>query len=220
MKERWEMGANAGIVKRSFGFALRRTLFTDVVQGAIAGGVLAFFTANLLINTEVKAMQRKVEGWSTTFQPGVHQNGILRRAAMAKYIPAANLPEEAVYWTAKVDGVGHALNGQHDYVLHFPPGGLPPNNAFWSVTMTDPQRRMVDNPIHRYTVGDRSALMPGADGSVDIFLQNGAPAGHESNWLPTPPGDFMLWLRVYLPSAAILNGQYNVPPVVEVRTKP
>ena len=54
-------------------------------------------------------------------------------------------------------------------------------------------------------------------GSVDIYLQKTAPAGHESNWLPAPAGNFMLWLRVYLPGQAILDGEYKVPPVVEVK---
>ena len=33
----------------------RRTTAADIVQGIIAGGVLAFFTANLVINAEVHA---------------------------------------------------------------------------------------------------------------------------------------------------------------------
>ncbi len=158
---------------------LRRTIVTDLVQGIIVGAVLAFITANLLINAEVNAMQTTVNGWSITLKCGAFGNDILLRAACARYIPAANLPEEAVYWTATVDSTGHTLNGQHDYILHFPPGGLPPNNAFWSLTMSNSQRRMVDNPINRYSVSDRSSLVPGADGSIDIYIQNTAPAGHE-----------------------------------------
>jgi hypothetical protein len=194
----------------------RRTTLADVVQGIIVGGVLAFITANLLVNAEVKAMQTTVNGWSITLKCGELSNGILLRAACAKDIPAANLPEEAVYWTATVDGAGHTLNGQHDYILHFPPGGLPPNNAFWSLTMSDSRRLMVANPINRYDVNDRSGLVPGADGSIDIYIQNTAPVGHESNWLPAPTGDFMLWLRAYQPGVTVLSGAYRVPPVVEV----
>lgn len=55
--------------------------------------------------------------------------------------------------------------------------------------------------------------MPNDDGSVDIYLQRDAPAGHESNWLPAPTDNFILWSRVYMPDAAILNGEYEVPPV-------
>jgi hypothetical protein len=187
------------------------------VQVIIVGGVLAFITANLLINAEVNAMKTEINGWTTTLKCGSFGIDILLRAACAKEIPAANLPAEAVYWMASVDEAGHTLNGQHDYLLHFLPGGLPPNNAFWSLTMVDSQRRMVDNPINRYNVGDRSGLVTNADGSIDIYIQNTAPAGHESNWLPAPSGNFMLWLRAYQPGPAVLSGEYRVPPVMEVR---
>ena len=55
------------------------------------------------------------------------------------------------------------------------------------------------------------------DGSVDIYIQNTAPTGYESNWLPAPGGKFILWLRVYVPGAAILDGKYKVPPIVEMK---
>lgn len=109
------------------------------------------------------------------------------------------------------------LSGEYNYILHFPPDGLPPVDAFWSLTMADAKERFVANPIHRYCVSNRSGLVPNADGSVDIYLQNTAPAGHESNWLPAPTGKFRIWLRAYMPSAAILDGTDTLPPVVEVK---
>jgi hypothetical protein len=199
-----------------FSFLRKRTTAIDIVQGIIAGGVLAFFTASLVMAAEDRAINTRLNGWNTTLQCGKARNGILLRAACAMDIAALNLPEEEVYWQTFVDGAGHKLNGQHGYVLHFPPGGLPPNNAAWSVTMGDSRRRMVDNPIHRYSVGGTSGLVPNADGSIDIYIQNTVPAVHESNWLPAPCGRFMLWLRIYQPGAAILNGTYRAPPVVEV----
>ena len=56
-------------------------------------------------------MLTTVNGWSTTLQCGLPSDGILLKAACAKHIPAANLPQEAVYWTMTVDGPGHRLNG-------------------------------------------------------------------------------------------------------------
>jgi hypothetical protein len=212
------MSNNTNTRARVLAILRRRTITTDIIQGIIVGAVLAFITANLLINAEVNAMKTTVNGWSTTQKCGAYCNNcILLRAACAKDLPAANLPEEAVYWTASVDSADHPLNGQHSYTLHFPPGGLPPNGAFWSLTMTDSQRLMVNNTINRYNIGDRSGLAPNADGSIDIYIQNTSPVGHESNWLPAPTGDFILWLRVYRPVAAILSGEYHVPPVVEVK---
>jgi hypothetical protein len=195
----------------------RRTTITDVVQGIIVGGMLAVATAYLLVNAEIKAMHTTSNGWTTTLQYGAYGNDILLRAASAKDALAANVAEETVYWTATEDGAGNTLNGQHSYRLHFLPGGLPPNEAFWSLTMLNSQRYMVNNPINRYSLGDRSSLVPGADGSIDIYIQNTAPAGHESNWLPAPTGNFVLVLRAYQPGAAVLSGEYHVPPVVEVQ---
>ena len=76
---------------------------------------------------------------------------------------------------------------------------------------------MAHNPIDRYSLGDRSGLVPNADGSIDITIQSTAPAGHASNWLPAPAGNFKLMLRAYLPGRAVLDGEYHVPPVSKVR---
>ena len=101
-------------------------------------------------------------------------------------------------WQTFVDGASHGLNGQREYTLHFPPGGLSSNDdAFWSMTMAIPRRFMVGNPIYRG--GGRSGLVPSAGGSIDIYIQNTPSAVHESNWPPAPPGNFVLWLRVSQP---------------------
>ncbi|MCX5772053.1 MAG: DUF1214 domain-containing protein [Candidatus Hydrogenedentes bacterium] len=191
----------------------RRTIVSDVVQGIIIGGVLAFITAQIIMNAYVTT----VNGWTTIFGCGELGNGMLFKAACANKLSAVNVPQEAMYWTTSVDGAGQKLSGQHDYIMHFPAGGLPPNNAFWSLTMGDAKNHFVPNPINRYSVSDRSGLVPNADGSVDIYIQNTAPAGNESNWLPAPTGNFILWLRVYLPGQAILDGEYQGPPIVEVK---
>jgi hypothetical protein len=189
---------------------------THVVQAIIVGGVLAFLTAQIIMNAVVKAMTTTVNGWSTTTKCGQPSNGILLRAACARTLPATNVAQEAAYWTTIVDSAGRRLSGQREYVLHFPAGQLPPNDAFWSLTMTDVVGYMVSNPIDRYSVDSRSGLVPNADGSIDIAVQSTAPAGHESNWLPAPAGNFKLMLRAYLPGRTILDGEYHVPPVKRV----
>ena len=190
---------------------------SHVPQAIIVGAVLAFLTAQVIMNAVVKAMTTTVNGWSTTMKAGQPGNGLLLRAAFARTLPAVNVVQEAAYWTTTRDGAGQRLNGQREYVLHFPTGQLPPNDAFWSLTMTDVAGFMVSNPIDRYSVGSRSGLLPNADGSIDIHIQRTAPAGHESNWLPTPAGNFKLMLRAYLPGPAVLDGKYHVPPVTRVR---
>ncbi len=188
---------------------------SHIVQAIIIGAVLAFLTAQVVMNAVMKSITTTVNGWSATMKAGQPGNGLLLRAACARILPAINVAQEAAYWTTTVDGTGRTLNGQRAYVLHFPAGQLPPNEAFWSLTMTDVAGFMVRNPINRSSVGSRVGLTPNADGSIDIYIQRTAPAGHESNWLPAPAGNFKLMLRAYLPGRAILDGEYHVPPVMQ-----
>jgi hypothetical protein len=192
-------------------FAHSRTVRNDVIQGILIGYGLAFVTAQVYAG--IKAV--RVNGWITLYGCGMPGNGMFLRAAHAQIFPGpVNIPQEAMYWKGAGDGSGHALSGEHDYIMHFPPGGLPPNDAFWSLTMGNSNNRFVANPINRYSIGSCSNPVSNTDGSVDIYIRNTAPAGHESNWLPSPRGKFILWLRVYQPGEAILNGTYQVPPVM------
>ena len=194
-------------------FPQNMLLRNAIIQGALIGFGLAFVSAQIYARIKAK----KVNGWITMYGLGRPSNGMFLRAAHAQLFPGpVNTPEEAMYWWTNADGAGDALTGAHEYVLHFPPGGLPPNKAFWSITMGDAGNHFVANPLNRYSVSGRTGLAPNPDGSVDIHIQNAAPAGKESNWLPAPSGNFILWLRVYIPGEAILKGEYIVPMVVKV----
>lgn len=202
------------VLVHSFFIAHSRTLRNDLVQGILLGIGMGFVALPII----AKFYVRKTNGWTTIVGCGEPGRSVLFRAACAQVFPGpVTVPKEAMYWITNKDGAGRTLNGQRAYVMHFPKGRLPPNDAFWSLTMSDGQDQFVANPLDRYNVGDRSGLVPNADGSVDVYIQTTAPEGHESNWLPAPSGTFILWLRVYEPGEAILNGTYEVPPVTEVR---
>jgi hypothetical protein len=203
------------VIIRSFIILHSRTLQNDIIQGILLGFGLAFVALPFIARIYVK----KVNGWTTIFGCSEPGKGFLLRAACAQTFPGPiNLPQEAMYWWTNSDGTGHTLKGKRNYIMHFPKGQLPPNNAFWSLTMGDGQNHFVPNIINRYSIGDRSKLVPNTDGSVDIYIQNAAPKGHKSNWLPSPTGNFILWLRVYEPGQAILDRKYKVPPIVEVKS--
>ena len=204
-----------GALRMFFHITYTRSVTTDVVQGILVGAALAFVSVLLILP---KFYVTKVNGWTTMCGCGEPGSGLLLRAACnVTFMGPINVSQEAMYWTTSKDGAGHTLSGAHDYMLHFAAGHLPPNNAFWSLTMGDAGNRFVPNLINRYSVSDRSGLMPNADGSVDIYIRHTAPAGHESNWLPAPAGNFKLMLRAYLPGRAILDGEYHVPPVTKAR---
>jgi hypothetical protein len=188
---------------------------SGVVQGVIIGVALAFLTTILILNRVAKLETTTVNGWSSIRRAGQPGNGVLVRAALQKALPVVNVFEEAAYWTTSVDSAGRQLSGEYTYGLHFPPGNLPPNDAFWSLTATDTVGYMVASPPGRSSVDDHSGLVTNPDGSVDIHLAARMPPREAGNWLPTPTGRFKLMLRAYLPGAAVVDGSYKVPPVVK-----
>lgn len=78
----------------------------------------------------------------------------------------------------------------------------------------DGRQFFVDNPVQRFTIGDRTrGLLKDADGSISIAVQSQAPVDPASraNWLPSPEGSFRLVLRAYLPSTALAQGRAPLP---------
>ena len=136
------------------------------------------------------------------------------RAVAARAGLWGNHGYEADYFITFLDADGAQLNGAHTYQLHLEVP--PPVDAFWSLTMYDtPAFYLVDNPIDRYSIGDRTpGLVTAADGSITILLQAESPgADREANWLPTPAGDFRPIMRLYAPGAQVLAGQYELPAI-------
>jgi hypothetical protein len=127
-----------------------------------------------------------------------------------------NSIEEAVYASQQTDPDGALLDGRRHWVLRFEPGQLPPVNEFWSITMYGlPDRFLVENPINRYSVGDRTqGLKQGPDGSLEIYIQHERPTPEKvSNWLPAPEGPFFFVGRFYGPKPALMDGSWKLPPL-------
>jgi hypothetical protein len=140
------------------------------------------------------------------------------RAVVALFGIAANRPAEAMYIIGVTDPTHARLNGAHDYLIHFPPGRLPPARYFWSLTMYNEQFFLVANPINRYEIGNRSpGLQRNPDGSLDVYVQRTAPPGHETNWLPAPSGTFEMTLRLYGPLPSALQRHYVYPAITLTR---
>jgi hypothetical protein len=124
---------------------------------------------------------------------------------------------EADYEIVYVDADGEQLNGSGRYELRL--DAMPPVDAFWSLTMYDvPRFLLVANPIDRYSIGDRTpGLDIDDDGSLTIYLQHESPGpDKESNWLPTPTGDFRPIMRMYQPKPAVLSREYVLPAIRKV----
>jgi hypothetical protein len=131
-----------------------------------------------------------------------------------------NVAKQAFYnqWTK--DASGQPLDGSKGkYTITFPKGQLPPVNFFWSVTVYDLKTRLlVDNPINRYSIGDRTkGLEYDPDGGLTLHLQKDSPGkDKESNWLPAADGPMSLIGRMYGPKDEILSGKYKFPDPVRM----
>ena len=132
----------------------------------------------------------------------------------------ANSRAEAMYPVLTTDADGAPLTGANDYTLTFPPGQLPPANAFWSVTMYKlPESLLVDNPINRYVINSPMlpSLIKNPDGGLTLYIQNSSPGEEQGpNWLPAPPGPFTIFMRVYWPKPEALDGTWQPPKLVKV----
>ena len=216
-----KIGIHAGALgaSRSLSPELRDAIERGVGQGMVAIDKAAYDPSRLRGVTV-----RKHHGWqglAGIFGPGeVMRTKYLARAVAAKVGLYGNDVEEAYYPMANTDGSGNPFDGsKHRYVMRFEKDELPAVNAFWSMTMYSlPDQLMVSNPIARYSIGDRSKLEYGKDGSLTIYIQKESPGkNRSSNWLPAPDGAFSLQFRMYLPKPESLDPLYLPPPVEPTR---
>jgi hypothetical protein len=141
------------------------------------------------------------------------------RAIVAVGGLAALPPAEAMYMRAEGEGGSGRYDGRKPWRLHFAAGGLPPVDAFWSLSLyeatADGRYFFAANDAGRYAIGDRTAgLQTNGDGSLDLWIGHDRPEKPRvANWLPAPAGPFVLTLRAYLPKPDLLNGRYRLPPV-------
>ena len=161
-------------------------------------------------------------GWSYP-RPNLGDYGqdYLYRAIVALQGLGALPVAEAMYLKAAGDDGAGTFTGDGLYRLSLP--AQLPLDAFWSLSMyeamPDGQFFFTDNPIKRYTIGDRTpGLKRNADGALDLWIGRADPGGeHSANWLPAPKsGPFALFLRAYLPRAEFLDGRFRVPAIVKV----
>jgi hypothetical protein len=154
-----------------------------------------------------------VNGWHYGTNLGRYGKNWDLRAYIAYVGLGANLPQDAIYPIASVDGLGLPLDGSRNYVLHFDKGEQPPVKGFWSVTMYDPQYFFVPNPINRYQISPtQSPVTTNPDGSLDIYIQHDNPgAARMKNWLPAPTGPFVLMMRLYWPDQSVIDGTWKPP---------
>jgi len=153
------------------------------------------------------------------------KDNYLYRYVGAKMGLYGNSKQDALYFGYFVDAKYEPLDASKSgYELRFAKGELPPNKAFWSLTMYDGKTQLlVANPLKRYLLNSTTiqSYTYGGDGSLTLYVSRGEPdAAKQSNWLPAPDGPFYCILRVYMPGEAALNGNWKKPQMQPVKSKP
>lgn len=119
-----------------------------------------------------------------------------------------------VYLAPIADNTGQPLQAGKNYKLHVPADV--PARQFWSLTVYDRRTwAFINNPLDRAGLGsfNKNTMKMNADGSVDLYFGPTAPAGLESNWIPTMGKEPYLWLRLYGPDEPFWNKTFKMPDV-------
>jgi hypothetical protein len=148
------------------------------------------------------AAQKQANGWIVSTGSGHYGTDYLQRALVAYIGVGGNLPAGAFYPIARVDGDGKLLNSANHYAMHFAKADIPPIHpqGFWSLTIYDNEYFLAPNAIIRSSLSSRDKFQYNPDGSLDMYIQSETPgADKQSNWLPTPDGEFILMMCLYWP---------------------
>jgi hypothetical protein len=97
---------------------------------------------------------------------------------------------DGVAFYARTDDVGHVLDGRCTFAI----SGMTPTARYWTLTLYDPEGRLVANSIDRHGFTSEE-IVRDSDGKFTITV---APLARPGNWLPTGGIEkFSLLWRLY-----------------------
>ena len=114
------------------------------------------------------------------------------------------------------DRDGQSFAGANTYRLTVPANA--PVRQYWSATAYDRETHALIRDMPRAGRSSQSqGLQTNTDGSVDIWFGPKAPAGKESNWVPTSAnGQFEVLFRFYGPEKPVFDKSWNLPDIERV----
>ena len=188
----------------------------SVLTGDVAENWKTMLTEiQLKLIKEGQKFSKKLGQWDYFGEPiGDFNTEYAYRALVALAGLGANTVEVALYPKIEQDADGNTLTGEKSYLLHFESYPQVLEGGFWSVTAYGDDDFLIDNPIDRYCINDRSDLKANDDGSVDIILSEDAPE-NTTNWLPVGDGGFHLYMRIYTPDMDALD-TWTAPTITEI----
>ena len=140
------------------------------------------------------------------------------RGAMFSFVTFAprRLGKASAYMVATKDSDGEPLAAGANYRLTVPADV--PVRDFWSIIAYEfDTRSFIYNDLNRVGLSslDAANMQINEDGSVDIYFGKTAPAGLESNWIPTSGKAFFPMFRFYGPEQAFFDKSFKLNDLVK-----
>jgi hypothetical protein len=131
-----------------------------------------------------------IGAWTAWPRSGTRDVDPYARATIARSgeLPVAS--GDGVAFVARTDDDGKPLDGRCSVAIT----GTTPQARFWTLTLYDPQGRLIGNVVDRQGFTSEE-IVRHADGSFEIVV---APRARPGNWLPTNGAvRYVLVLRLY-----------------------
>jgi len=132
----------------------------------------------------------RIGAWSAWPKTGTAEIDPYARAVIARSVGLPVASGDGIAFFAKSDDAGRVLDGRCEVVL----SGTTPAARFWTLTLYDPDGRLIANSANRYGFTSQE-ITRHADGSFEVVV---APRARSGNWLPTGGMDrVILAMRFY-----------------------
>lgn len=166
-----------------------RLLFGSLLAFAVAAAI-GLGTTWLALNEGIAYGGVTLGAWTAWPKNGTPGIDPYSRAIVAR---SGELPVgsgDGVTFFARTDDTGRPLDGRCDIAL----SGTTPQARFWTLTLYDPDGKLVANSVHRFGFTSQEVVR-GANGAFEIRV---GPRARPGNWLPTGGVErYVLALRLY-----------------------
>jgi hypothetical protein len=151
----------------------------------------------------------RIGAWTAFPKSGTTDIDPYARAVIAR---TGQLPVgsgDGVAFFARSDDNGRPLDGRCDVTV----SGATPPARFWTLTLYDPDGRLIANSLNRYGFTSQE-IVRRSDGTFDIAI---APRARAGNWLPTGGIDrYVLIMRFYDAPVAVATRTSREAPMPSI----
>jgi hypothetical protein len=180
------------------------TLYTFILAAVIGLGSTWIALSR---NTGFGALQ--IGAWTARPKAGTADIDPYSRAAVARTGALPVAIGDGVAFVARTDDRGRALDGRCETVI----SGTTPSARFFTLTLYDPDGRLVPNSLDRQGFTSEELLRK-QDGGFEVTV---APRARSGNWLPTGGVErYILVMRFYDTSVGVATRAEREAPMPSV----